>query len=1169
MVCRGVLFLVAAVAMFVFARAASATERTVWRIGVFDQSPAEFNTGRQGAPLFGSRYPKGDLVYVVGKSNPANDWPGYQASTVDEPGGHPHPYTIQFDLKNASQGVYRLKFGLLSETARVAALRVEINGHAGVFYQHPKLSYSGGDRDMVTLPTAGADTITFDVPRGLLRNGTNRISLTALDERVADGGETHSAIAYDAIELDQDAEATPSDEALSAEVEPTIYYVRRGTGLSELVDIYVRAGESMKGGDVTLSVGGKEFRHSLSAEEFGEQRVEVEVPEFTAPVNGELTVKAADQAKRLPVELTPGKKWNLLVVPNAHLDIGYTDYQAKIAEIQSRILDEAIGLVDEHPDFRYSADGYWSVRQFMKGRSEEDQQKLFQAIEEKKIFVPTVEASLLTGVPSLEVLIRSLYPAFEFHQQHGGDANYVSITDVPTYSWSYESVLAAAGMKYFAAGSNMDDAPTFIYGRLNERSPFYWQGPDGSRTLMWYSWDYAQLYILFGGYRGDLAAGRDAIPVFLQAFGRPSYKSDSVIVYGSQWENTDLVPRQARVVGDWNKVYAYPHLQYSGFADALQTVADGFGKDIPVIRGTGGSYWEFGLASEAHSTAIARENEQRGPAAEEFSTVGSLVDPNYRPESDVLKQMWHKMVLSDEHTGDADFTVFDPQSEEARSQQSTKEGYAEDARNDLNYVLRRSLANLTNSIDDPTGTLLVFNPLSWQRSSLVETDLHVGRELVDLSTNQPVPYQVLSSGEFQQHIRFMAKDVPSVGYKAYAMRRINRGATDSATQSTTTMENEYYRVVLDAESGSVKSIFDKELKKELVNPSSPYRFDEYVYVTGGDKVPNRLMAYTETSPIPQLTVHTASGGHVVSVIKEPFGMVATLESMGVNTPKIETEILLFNGQKKIEFINHVHKAAVFSKEGVYFAFPLAMEHPQFTYETQNGFVNPAKDELPGAANMSFTVQHWVSADEDGVSAAIVPIDANLMTLGDVIRGDWPREFGQRPGNVFSLIMNNYWYTNFALEQGGDFTFRYVFTSGRNLEPGYLSRFGREEMSPLEVDQITPQDKNGNPGGPLNSADGSFLKVDDPDVALVTWKDAEDGKGMILRFVELAGREAEVHVEAPLEDVKGAWMADALERDNQPLRTTAHGFQFSANPFEIVTVRLQGAAAKMQQAAPLH
>jgi hypothetical protein len=101
----------------------------------------------------------------------------------------------------------------------------------------------------------------------------------------------------------------------------------------------------------------------------------------------------------------------------------------------------------------------------------------------------------------------------------------------------------------------------------------------------------------------------------------------------------------------------------------------------------------------------------------------------------------------------------------------------------------------------------------------------------------------------------------------------------------------------------------------------------------------------------------------------------------MNTPTIETEVVLFNGQKKIEFINRVHKTEVFTREAVYFAFPFAMEHPQFRYETQNGFVDPSRDQLPGAGKEWFSVQHWVAADEGRVSVALVPVDASLVCLG--------------------------------------------------------------------------------------------------------------------------------------------------------------------------------------------
>ena len=457
---------------------ALAAPQTVWQIGTFNESPSEFNTGNKGAPLFGSRFPKGELVYVVGKSRPETDWPAYQeGATVSKAESHAHPYTIQFDLDQIPQGVYSLKVGLLSETARVAVLQVEINGHTGWFYQHPKLNYGGGDRQMVTLPIAAVDTITFDLPTKLLQKGTNKLTLTAVDETATESDETHSIVTYDAIRLEHDTEGKYPANSLTADAEPTIFYIRQGEGLAELVDVYVRYNSGVEHGQVTLEAGGKQSHQPLSAKEFGEQKVEFSIPEFTAPINGYVTVKIGSHSQRFPVTLSPAKKWKLLVVPHIHVDVGYSDYQEKVAEIQSRVLEESTQLIQEHPDFRFSPDGFWSVRQYMAGRSEERQQRLFQMIREKKIFIPTVEASLLTGFPGLETLIRSLYPAFQFHQKNGGDADYANITDVPSYSWSYASVMAAAGLKYFFSGCDNDNGPILLASRLNEKSPFWWEGP--------------------------------------------------------------------------------------------------------------------------------------------------------------------------------------------------------------------------------------------------------------------------------------------------------------------------------------------------------------------------------------------------------------------------------------------------------------------------------------------------------------------------------------------------------------------------------------------------------------------------------------------------------------------------------------------------------------------
>jgi hypothetical protein len=253
----------------------------------------------------------------------------------------------------------------------------------------------------------------------------------------------------------------------------------------------------------------------------------------------------------------------------------------------------------------------------------------------------------------------------------------------------------------------------------------------------------------------------------------------------------------------------------------------------------------------------------------------------------------------------------------------------------------------------------------------------------------------------------------------------------------------------------------------------------------------------------------------------------------------------------------VRKDKVYTKEGVYFAFPFAMEHPQFKYAIQNGYIDPAKDILPGGGREWFSVQQWVALQQGSVAAALVPVDAPLVALGDIVRGTWPVEFGDRKGTIFSYIMNNYWDTNYVAAQGGDFTFRYVLTSATAIDPPALTRLGWEALTPLEIDEIKYQDKSVDRPGPLDAVQGGFLNADDPGVVLLTWKQAEDHNGYILRFLEIAGEAATVGVNSPILDIQSASRCNAMEENQQSLPVVEKGVRFNVKPYEIVTIRIQG------------
>lgn len=668
--------------------------------------------------------------------------------------------------------------------------------------------------------------------------------------------------------------------------------------------------------------------------------------------------------------------------------------------------------------------------------------------------------------------------------------------------------------------------------------------------LTWYSWHYMQLTCLFG-MPPKLEAGADSLPIFLQAYTRPDYKSDGAMIFGSQVENTDLHREQAAFADEWNKVYAFPKLKFSGVAEAMNYIERQLGDSIPVIRGDGGPYWD--IVTAGVPGMMERETEHRLLAAEKFSTISSLVNPHIRPDRLALEEAWRGILTFQEHTGGW-----------GGWSGTLHRRYQNDVLGTHNArlvegVLARATSALADSIQVPTNTLIVFNPLNWQRSSLVEFNLPKSLEVVDRATNQVVPMEVLPTPPVMdgypalgptRHVRFMTTDIPAVGYKCYALRPAAKEAGAPPAMASATMENAYYRVELDPSNGAVRSIFDKELGRELVDASSPYRFDQYVVATGEQAQLNFDGLSTAVVPAPKLDIHVPQSGQVISVTKTPFGTVARLESSSPLSPSIATEIILFDGQKKIEFVNRVGQPADHRGGRHYFAFPFAMDHPEFRYEIQNGVVNPEKDVLPGSGKEWFPVQHWAAVDQGGVTAAIVPVDESLMSFGDIVRYQWPREFGKRKGTILSF------YSAWGEDQ--ELTLRYVVTSGRKLPPEALSKLGWEAMSPLELNFMVPQDKVGNSPRPLDPAQYSFLQVDRPGVVLLTWKRAEDEKGTIMRFVDTTGQPGTVNVSTPLLSLERGWLCNAVEENQRPLAVSAHGFSFNIRPFEIITVRLEGA-----------
>ena len=1140
---------------------AHAGSHSIWKIGEFNGSSGEFRSER----TINFVDPQSDLTYMVG-SNSEKDWYRFQPGPANGlTGGRVHPITLKFTLPDVPHGVYSLRIAMLYETPRLSFLKLAVNGHSGLFYFHPKLDFRAGDWEGTFVPQTSTDEKTITIPAAWLHKGENQFVFTALDDpatpQTSLGGIApgHTGLVYDALELTQDPDAHYDAQAFSALVQPTIFYKQTNSGVAEIVDVFSSAAQLPEQGKVELTISGHHFDKSFSSpNDFGEQRFSFEVPEWRGSAEANVRLGGM-QAKAMQVE--PAKKWTVAIIPHEHLDVGFTDYPAKVAELHSQSIDEAMELIRKTPNFRWTLDGSWVADQYLNGRSAEAREQFLAHVRDGSIVIPPELSNQHTGDASWEALARSLYEQHRLAREYKlPAADAAQIVDVPAYTWAYASVLHDAGIKYFIAASNSWRAPIMLLGRWNEKSPFYWEGPDGGHVLMWYSRAYLQAHTLFGG-PWRMESVRDSLPVFLQAYTRTDYTANTAILFGTQLENTPLAKEQSEIVGTFQREYAWPKLEFSTVHAAMQQIQHEWKGEIPVFRGDFGPYWEDGYGSDAAHTAVHRENQHRITTAEILGSAVSSIDPRVIPDTSMLRDAWRNELVYDEHTWTYVSATTQPENHQSEDQITLKDARVTRARNDVNESIERGWAQLEALVKPKDNSVAVFNSLNWSRSGFAETDLPEGSTLIDSSSGDEVPLDILWHGKGialpgfgpgNMRVRFLAAGVPAIGYKLYTVKNTPQRYEGSTELNGNVIENQFYRITLAPASGGVVSIFDKQLRRELVDKASPYKFGSYFYVTGGDDYPNNSLYHfgAGLNP-PSLTVHPAASGKLVSAKKTALGTVVTLTSSTTNTPRIETEILLPAAQKQILLTVHVHKNRVLTRESVYIAFPFAVSDPQFTYGSQSAWVNPAKDELPGGSREWYLPTTFAAVHNPQVTAAVVPVDAPLVTFGDIVRASWPAEFRPKSSSLFSWMMNNYWGTNFPAWQGGDFTFRYAITSAASFDPAALTRFGLEALTPLERDDVA----GSTDPSTLSNQQASLLEISDPGVTLLAWKRAEDGNGTVLRIQEASGGSSHVSIRSPYLKFDRAWSCNALEDDEAEIPIAGDALRVEIKPFQVLTLRV--------------
>ena len=1092
---------------------------TIFQIGAADGAYGEFAlAGNYQA------YPKTfphDANFLVGQSDPRHDWPWIHPGPMATwAGDHAHTFTITFSLPAIATGYYRLVLDFVDTHAWAPpGFTIGINGTSLRF----KLPAGHGDESFSNPKVGKGYSLQQVFPAALLHAGTNTITLA---------NDQGSWALYDDVRLESGLPAPAEPLRMSAEALP--WLKRVGEGVQRVVKVSVENLTSEhESASIAWKAGSRTGEEKLALH-FGHNEVAVPLPDVEQKTVVDLTFAAAGTEIKATVMLQPARKWKVFIVPTVHTDIGYTDLQERVMARHAENTMQALTMADQHPSFNWDFETFWQLDCCLRAHPEKTEET-FRRLREGRMGLSALFGNMLTGLCSHEALNRAPLPARNLANRGGFDFTSVILDDVPSAIGSLPTVLANAGIKYFIEGVNGERAPYATQGLQN---PFYWEGPDGSRVLS----SIAGGYAMASGLISSMDQANERLPGLLASYENAGYAYDAVLVNGAFSDNQGVAAWLPEVVEKWNAQWEYPKLILGRPEDFFRYIEQNFAAKIPVMRGDFGAWWEDGAASSARETALCRRAEERAVTAEMLHSLAAVIGGAAYPKWG-FDELWRNILLYDEHTWGAAGSISAPTAEQTFKQWEVKGSFARQADAASSQLVESGMVKLAALL--PATDLVVFNPLAWTRTDLVTT-AQAGA-VQDVKTKRNMPCQTLPEGGSC----FVATDLPSVGYRSYRKVAQTAPPTNAVLLSDRQMENEFYRVSLDPQSGALISILDKETGRELIDAESEYRFGELIYASGGEGS-HAISSNLQALPAPKFTYHRPHAVRVTQANGPVFGELAS-EAAADKFPKITLRVRLYHGLKRIDLRCELDKEETTAKEGVYIAFPFALDVARggLWLEYPDAITEPLKDQHTSACRDWYAVQRWLAASDGQETVVLSPLDSPLVTLGGPTASTWLRQLSLKRAHVFAYVMNNYWYTNYKASQGGRQVFRFSLTSARG---GFSKRDavarGWEMYSPAVAQS------GGGPLKPVISAPaGSLVGIEPAGLPLLAFKQAEDEKGFVFRVCDFSGIGGNLKLTLP-KAPRETFTCDLVE--THPVQLDFHGKAVTAplKPFAPSTIKVQ-------------
>jgi alpha-mannosidase len=818
------------------------------------------------------------------------------------------------------------------------------------------------------------------------------------------------------------------------------------------------------------------------------------------------------------------KDYTAHVVGYAHMDMAWLwRWEESIYDIMFNTFHNQLELMDRFPDYTYAQDQ--AVVLEMMERYFPD---IFKGIVQKARtgnFIPVTSSwvQMDENMPDGESLVRQ----FLYGQKYSKDkfGHYVRVAwqpDVFGHPYTMPQIARKAGIELYLFNRPHDPSrPPIIW----------WQGLDGSRVLG---------YTTPGEYTQPMDHDHTTV-LGMKNADRAGVKN-ILVLYGmgdhGGGPNAEDIAGIAKLNASPNDV-GVRTTNVADYIDLLLTEK----KDFPVVDRELNFVFPGCYTTQVDMKRHNRQAEQLLLNAEKMSELAVFFDyRDYYPNRDIT-EAWKIALLDQAHDLAAGSGIGPIYADAARQYQEVFER----GHRALNF----SLENLGLQVDTRGEgvPVVVYNPQSWDRSDLVIAEVSafsLPARMVAVHGDEAVPVQVLKpaskvGARETATIAFVAQKVPQMGLKLYRLMaetsppKSAASSLEAGAKPRPYLENEFFRVEINPETGYLSRLYDKVNKREAFRSEGNFLV---ALEDTAERAKETSAEYAGPAWDIGLTgkkweIGKAAG---IEIIEQGPGRATVRVIHRFRDSEFSQDISLIAGVPRVdvEFSTDWHERATFLKAG----FPVSVSSSTVAAEIPYGAI-----ERPQAGN-EMVMGKWVDVSDADHGVAILNNGRNGFDANDnvirlsVIRGPWGPDPRADEG------VHSFGYSIYP-HRGG-------WREGK-VEFQALA-FNSPLLALQEPAHASPQEQwAGKQGGLPDSY--SFIKTASDHVILYAMKQMEGfyDTDAILRFFECEGREGEVSIELP-RSVK-AVETNLLE--DSVLGTIGEGrtIHFHMKPWEIKTLRL--------------